>query len=160
MKTLLAIILLALAASAQAQITNRFAATVFNVTTNNLTITNQTNAVTISNLIFATQANARYVVTFNPIIEASSTSTVMAVVASNATVFGFWNGTGTTFASLTNVTNEFPFAITTVRAANQIFYVLAGTNAGSISVTFRSSVATNTNTIRAGSFLRADRVPQ
>jgi hypothetical protein len=159
MKYLAILFLLAAAATATAQ-TNRFAATIFNVMTNNLSITNQTNAVTISNLTFATQADARYAVTFNPIFEASTTSTLMTVVASNATVFGFWNGTGTTFGSLTNVTNEFPFSITTVRAANQLFYVLAGTNAGSISVTFRSSVATNTNTIRAGSFMRADRVPQ
>ena len=159
MKYLAILFLLAAAATASAQ-TNRFAATVFNVLTNNLSITNQTNAVTISNLTFATQANARYAVTFNPIIEASAISTAVTVVASNATAFGFWSGAASAFAGTTPITNEFSFTVTTARAVPQVFYVLAGTNAGSVSVTFRSSVATNTNTIRVGSFLRADRVPQ
>jgi hypothetical protein len=160
MKYLAILFLLAAAATATAQ-TNRFAATIFNVMTNNLSITNQTNAVTISNLTFATQANARYAVTFVPTLEAASTSTALTVVASNATVFGFWNGSASAYSPSTNaLTNENGLAVTAARSLPQQFYVLAGTNAGSISVTFRSSVATNTNTIRAGSFLRADRVPQ
>jgi hypothetical protein len=40
------------------------------------------------------------------------------------------------------------------------FFVQAGTNSGNVTVTLYSSVATNTNTIKAGSFMRADRVPQ
>ena len=160
MKYLAILFLLAAAATASAQ-TNRFAATIFNVLTNNLSITNQTNAVTISNLTFATQANARYAVTFVPTLEAATTSTALTVVASNATVFGFWNGSSSVYTPSTNaLTNENGLAVTTARSLPQQFYVLAGTNAGSISVTFRSSVATNTNTIRAGSFMRADRVPQ
>jgi hypothetical protein len=38
--------------------------------------------------------------------------------------------------------------------------VQAGTNTGNVSVAFYSTAATNTNTIKAGSFMRADRVPQ
>jgi hypothetical protein len=159
MKLLLAILLLATAATASAQ-TNRFAATVFNVMTNNLSITNQTNATTISNLTFATQANARYAVTFYPIIEAGSTSTVLQVVATNATVYGFWNGITTGFAGTNEITNGNAYSITTARGVLQTFFVQAGTNAGNVTVTFYSSVATNTNTIKAGSFMRADRVPQ
>jgi hypothetical protein len=161
MKLLLAILLLATAVTASAQ-TNRFAATVFNVMTNDLSITNQTNATTISNLTFATQANARYAVTFVPIVESATTSTVLAVVASNATVFGYWSGVGTTFATTNPITNEYALAVTTARATPQGFYVAAGTNSGSISVTFRTtvSVPTNTNTIKAGSFMRADKMPQ
>jgi hypothetical protein len=159
MKLILAILLLATAATASAQ-TNRFAATVFNVLTNNLSITNQTNATTISNLTFATQANARYAVTFYPIIEAGSTSTVLQVVATNATVYGFWNGITTGFAGTNEITNGNAYSITTARGVLQTFFVQAGTNAGNVTVTFYSSVATNTNTIKAGSFMRADRVPQ
>jgi FtsH-binding integral membrane protein len=159
MKLLLAILLLATAATASAQ-TNRFSATVFNVLTNNLSITNQTNATTISNLTFATQANARYAVTFYPIIEAASTSTVLQVVASNATVYGNWNGITTGFAGTNEITNGNAYSITTARGVLQTFFVQAGTNAGNVTVTFYSSVATNTNTIKAGSFMRADRVPQ
>jgi len=159
MKLLLAILLLATAATASAQ-TNRFSATVFNALTNNLSITNQTNATTISNLTFATQANARYAVTFYPIIEAASTSTVLQVVASNATVYGNWNGITTGFAGTNEITNGNAYSITTARGVLQTFFVQAGTNAGNVTVTFYSSVATNTNTIKAGSFMRADRVPQ
>ena len=159
MKLILAILLIATAATASAQ-TNRFAATVFNVMTNDLSITNQTNATTISNLTFATQANARYAVTFYPIIEAGSTSTVLQVVATNATVYGFWNGITTGFAGTNEITNGNAYSITTARGVLQTFFVQAGTNAGNVTVTFYSSVATNTNTIKAGSFMRADRVPQ
>jgi|688.fasta_scaffold1033161_1 hypothetical protein len=159
MKLLLAILLLATAATASAQ-TNRFAATVFNVMTNDLSLTNQTNATTISNLTFATQANARYAVTFYPIIEAASTSTVLQVVASNATVYGTWNGITSGFAGTNAITNINAYGITTARAVLNTFFVQAGTNSGNVTVTLYSSVATNTNTIKAGSFMRADRVPQ
>jgi len=159
MKLILAILLLATTATASAQ-TNRFAATVFNVLTNDLSITNQTNATTISNLTFATQANARYAVTFYPIIKAASTSTALQIVASNATVYGNWNGITTGFAGTNAATNANGFAITVARGVLNTFFVQAGTNAGNVSVAFYSSVATNTNTIKAGSFMRADRVPQ
>jgi hypothetical protein len=139
--------------------TNRFAATVFSVRTNDLSITNQTNA-TSTELTFNTQANARYAVTLYPIMEASTTSTALIIVASNATALGFWNGLGSSFASTNIITNEIGFGVTGQRAALQTFYVLAGTNAGSVTLQFRSSVATNTNTIRAGSFMRADKMPQ
>jgi hypothetical protein len=158
MKTILAILLLA-AATSYGQ-TNRFAATVFAAKTSDQSITNTTNATTVTELTFATQANARYVVTMLPIVEASATSTALQVVASNATTFGTWNGVTSSFAATNQVTNEIGLSITVQRAVLQSFYVLAGTNAGSVSLTFRSSVATNTNTIKAGSFIRADRMPQ
>jgi hypothetical protein len=159
MKTILAILLLAAATSVHAQ-TNRFAATVFSAKTSDQSITNTTNATTVTELTFATQANARYVVTMLPIVEASATSTAMQVVASNATALGTWNGPATSFAATNQITNEIGLGITVQRAVLQNFYVIAGTNAGNISVTFRSSVASNTNTIKAGSYIRADRVPQ
>ena len=159
MKTLLAILLLAAATSVHAQ-TNRFAATVFAAKTSDQSITNTTNATTVTEMTFDTQANARYVVTMLPIVEASASSTALQVVASNATALGTWNGTATSFASTNQITNEIGLTITAQRAVLQSFYVFAGTNAGNISVTFRSSVASNTNTIKAGSFIRADRMPQ
>jgi hypothetical protein len=159
MKTILAILFLAAATSVHAQ-TNRFAATVFAAKTSDQSITNTTNATTVTELTFNTQANARYVVTMLPIVEASATSTVMQVVASNATAFGTWNGSATSFAATNPVTNEIGLGITVQRAVLQNFYVVAGTNAGNISLTFRSNVASNTNTIKAGSYIRADRVPQ
>jgi len=159
MKTILAILLLAAATSVHAQ-TNRFAATVFAAKTSDQSITNTTNATTVTELTFATQANARYVVTMLPIVEASATSTALQVVASNATAFGTWNGISSSFAATNQVTNEIGLGTTVQRSVLQNFYVVAGTNAGNISVTFRSSVASNTNTIKAGSFIRADRMPQ
>jgi hypothetical protein len=135
------------------------AQTIFTVKTNDQTIIDETNATTITDLTFATEAGARYVVTFLPIIEASLTATALTVVASNATAFGLWNSVGAGFASTNAITNENGFVVTTARALLQTFYVEGGTNAGSISVTFRSTVATNTNTIKAGSFLCADKMP-
>ena len=159
MKTILAILLLVAATSLHAQ-TNRFAATVFAAKTSDQSITNTTNATTVTELTFATQANARYVVTMLPIVEASASSTTMQVVASNATAYGTWNSSGVSFGATNQITNEIGHAVTVQRALLQNFYVVAGTNAGSISLTFRSSVASNTNTIKAGSYIRADRMPQ
>jgi hypothetical protein len=159
MKTLLAILLLVAATSVHAQ-TNRFAATIFKAKTSDQSITNTTNATTVTELTFATQANAKYVVTMLPIVEAAAQSTALQVVASNATAFGTWNGSGASFAAINQITNEIGLGITVRRAVLQSFYVVAGTNAGSVSVTFRSSVASNTNTIKEGSFIRADKVPQ
>ena len=159
MKTLLAILLLVAATSVYAQ-TNRFAATIFLAKTSDQSITNTTNATTVTELTFVTQANAKYVVTMLPIVEAAGTSTALQVVASNATVFGTWNGITSSFAATNQITNEIGLGITVQRAVLQSFYVVAGTNAGSVSVTFRSSVASNTNTIKAGSFIRADKLPQ
>jgi hypothetical protein len=135
------------------------AQTIFTVKTNDQTIIDETNATTITDLTFATEPGARYVVAFVPIIEGAASFTAMTVNASNCTVFGNWNAPTTLFAGTTAITNEFSFAITIPRSPFQTFYVEGGTNAGSISVTFRSTVATNTNTIKAGSFLRADRMP-
>jgi hypothetical protein len=136
------------------------AQTIFKVMTNDLSITNQTNATTITDLTFDTEADARYVVTFYPITMSPANSTLLAIVASNSTVYGFWNGFSASFASINELTNAATFtASTNGRGALQVFYVEGGTNAGSISATFQSSVATNTNTIKAGSFLRADKMP-
>jgi len=155
--TIAAMMLLALPAHAQ---TNRFAATIFGVKTNDQSITNTTNATTVTELTFATQANAKYMVTFYPIIEASTTSTVLQVVASNATAYGYWNGITTGFAGTNAVTTATAFGVTGGRSPLQMFYVSAGTNSGTISIVYYSSAATNTNTIKAGSFIRADRMPQ
>jgi hypothetical protein len=159
MKTILAILLLAVATSVHAQ-TNRFAATVFAAKTSDQSITNTTNATTVTEMSFATQANARYAVTMLPVVEGVAASTVLQIVATNATVYGTWNNFGTTFATTTPMTNELTTSITTLRSVLQAFYVVAGTNAGSVSLTFRSSAANNTNTMKAGSFIRADRMPQ
>jgi hypothetical protein len=132
------------------------AQTIFSVRTNDLSITNETNA-TSTGLSFDTEPNARYVVTLYPIFEGS---TALQVINTNASVFGNWNTTGTGFSSTNPLTNEISTgASAVIRAPLQIFYVEGGTNAGSISMTFRSSTATNTNTIKAGSFLHANRMP-
>jgi hypothetical protein len=133
--------------------------TIFAVKTTDQTIIDETNATTITDLSFNTEPNARYVVTFFPIIEASATSTALQVVASNATAYGNWNGFAAGYASITAVTSENSFGITAARSPMTTFYVEGGTDAGTISVTFRSTVSTNTNTIKAGSFLRADKMP-
>jgi hypothetical protein len=155
--TLAALMLLALTAHAQ---TNRFAATIFAAKTSDQSITNTTNATTVTDLTFATQANAKYMVTFYPIIEAGAASTLLQVVSSNATAYGYWNQITSGFASSNAVTNATGFSVTSGRSPLQVFYVSAGTNNGTISIVYYSSVATNTNTIKAGSFLRADRMPQ
>jgi hypothetical protein len=135
------------------------AQTIFKVMTNDLSITNQTNATTITDLTFDTAPNARYVVTANPVFDGSS---YFQFVSTNATIVGQWNITGTLgFGSTNPLTNEIAGGTTgTTRSLLQVFYVLGGTNAGSVSLTFRSVTATNTNTIKAGSFLRADLMPQ
>jgi hypothetical protein len=155
--TIAALMLLALTAHAQ---TNRFAATIFAAKTADQSITNTTNATTVTDLTFATQANAKYVVTLFPIIEGAFASTVLQVVASNATTYGFWNNISSGFASINAVTGTNGFSIVAARSPLQMFYVSGGTNNGTISVVYYSSVATNTNTIKAGSFIRADRMPQ
>ena len=161
MKTLLAIILLAFAASAQAQTTNRFAATIFRSLTNDLVITNQTNYVTVTNLSVTIEPNKKYAVALFPILSATNTSTALQIVASNATVYGLWDGIGTGSYGTNSLTTENGFNITSQRAVAQVFYVVGGTNtnAGSINVQFRSSVATNTNTFHTGSYMRADKMP-
>lgn len=159
MKLLLAILLLATAATASAQ-TNRFAATVFSVRTNDLSITNQTNA-TSTELTFNTQANAGYAVTIFTITDQGGAgNTLLNLVASNATLFGTWNGAGSSFATTNNITNTFTISASGQRGISQTFYVAAGTNAGSVTLQFSGNVATNTNTIKAGSFMRADKMPQ
>jgi hypothetical protein len=155
--TIAALMLLALTAHAQ---TNRFAATIFAAKTADQSITNTTNATTVTELTFATQANAKYMVTLLPIMEGVNASTALQVVASNSTTYGYWNNFASGFAGVTPVTTEVLFSIVTARSPIQTFYVLAGTNNGTISLVYRSTVATNTNTIKAGSFLRADRMPQ
>lgn len=134
------------------------AQTIFKVMTNDLSITNQTNATTIGNLTFDTAPNARYVVTANPVFEGV---TSFQFNSTNATIVGQWNQTGTLgFGSTNPLTNEISVGTTADRSLLQVFYVLGGTNAGSVSLNFRSTTATNTNTIKAGSFLRAELMPQ
>jgi hypothetical protein len=156
MKLLAALLILATATVAHAQ--NRFAATVFNVLTNDLSITNETNAVTVTNLTFTTQPNARYHVTLYPIFEGA---TAFRVIVTNASVFGNWNMVGTGFASTNPLTNEISTGSSgVIRSPLQSFYVLGGTNAGTVSIRFRSTTEINTNTFKAGSFLRADLMPK
>lgn len=159
MKTLLAILFLVAATSVHAQ-TNRFAATIVRVLTSDVSITNQTNMVTVSGLTISTDANKRYAVKLFPIISAAAATTVLQIVASNATVYGFWDGISGGSYGINQMTNENGFGITTARAPVQEFYVVAGTNAGSISIQVRSSVTPNTNSIGIGSYIRADKLPQ
>jgi hypothetical protein len=135
------------------------AQTIFTVKTNDQTIIDETNATTITDLTFATEPGARYVVTFLPIAEAEAGGTVFQVIASNATVYGTWNFHATGFGSTNVLTNEASSSVTGARGFLQTFYVEGATNAGAISVTFKSGPATNTNTIKEGSFLRADKMP-
>jgi len=134
------------------------AQTIFTVKTNDQTIIDETNATTITDLTFATEPGARYVVTFYPIIEGV---TIVQMNETNATIYGQWNGLGTGFASATELTTGRTFSVSgsDTRGALQVFYVEGGTNAGSISATFRGADTNTTNTIKAGSFLRADKMP-
>jgi len=134
------------------------AQTIFTVKTNDQTIINETNATTITDLTFATEPGARYVVTFYPIIEGV---TILQMNETNATIYGQWNGLGTGFASATELTTGRAFSVSgsDTRGALQVFYVEGGTNAGSISATFQGADTNTTNTIKAGSFLRADKMP-
>jgi hypothetical protein len=136
------------------------AQTIFTVKTNDQTIIDETNATTITDLTFNTEANARYVVALMPII-ANNMRTEFRVVASNAVVYGNWFGLNAFTGPLsTDLTNFFTFNDLDAEAVSeQVFYVESGTNAGSISVEFKSPVADTTNTIKAGSFLRADKMP-
>jgi hypothetical protein len=130
--------------------------TIFTVKTNDQTIIDETNATTITDLTFATEPGARYVVTFVPIVEDGA---FIQIIASNALVFGNWNQVGIAFASTNPITNEATIGTSgTIRSPVQVFYVEGGTNAGAISATFRGATNT-TNTIKAGSFLRADKMP-
>jgi hypothetical protein len=134
------------------------AQTIFTVKTNDQTIIDETNATTITDLTFATEPGARYVVTFYPIIEGV---TILQMNETNATIYGQWNGLGTGFASATELTTGRAFSVSgsDTRGALQVFYVEGGTNAGSISATFQGADTNTTNTIKAGSFLRADKMP-
>ena len=155
--------LTALAVPAAAQTTtNRFAATIVRALTNDFAITNQTNMTVVSGLTTTVEPNRRYLFQFLPLVSASASSTELQIVASNATVYGFWDGITSLSYSTNSLTNVNGFNITTARAPYQVFYVVGGTNtnAGSISVQFRSGVATNTNTFNAGSMMRADKLPQ
>jgi hypothetical protein len=136
------------------------AQTIFTVKTNDQTIIDETNATTITGLTFATEPGARYVVTLMPII-ANNSPTEFRVVASNAVVYGNWFGLNAfTGPPSTDLTNFFAFNVLEAEAVSeQVFYVESGTNAGSISVEFKSPFADTTNTIKAGSFLRADKMP-
>ena len=162
MKTLLLTLLLAAATTAFGQTTNRFAATIFSAKASDQSITNTTNMTDVTDLSFVTQANQKYSVTLLPILEATGGNFAVQMVASNATVYGTWNGITSSFGSATPATNSFTFGtITTARTALQQFYVVAGTNAGSVKLQFTQSAAsTNVHTLKAGSFIRADKVPQ
>jgi hypothetical protein len=133
------------------------AQTIFTVKTNDQTIIDETNATTITDLTFATEPGARYVVTFFPVIEGA---TALQIISSNATAFGNWNTPGTGFASTNAITNEvFTGSGGVIRTPLQMFYVIGGSNAGAISATFRGAATNTTNEIKEGSFLRADKMP-
>jgi hypothetical protein len=140
--------------------TNRFAATVFSVRTNDLSITNQTNF-TSTELSFNTQANASYIVTLYPILQSSVTNGTEVIMAvTNATALGTWSSLASSILGTNQVTNAIDLNVTSARSLFQTFYVKGGTNAGSVTLQFRSTAATNTNTIKAGSFIRVDKMPQ
>lgn len=163
MKTLFASLFIVVAATcSHAQTTNRFAATIFRALTNDVAITNQTNMTVVTGLTVTIEPNKRYAFQLFPVISASTSSTVVQLVASNATIYGFWDGITTGSYGTQPLTNANSFNITTSRAPAQFFYVIGGTNtnAGTIGVQFSSSVATNTNTFNIGSFMRADKLPQ
>jgi hypothetical protein len=159
--TIAALMLLAITAHAQ---TNRFAATIVSVKTNDQSVTNTTNFVDIDGMSFVTQPNAKYDVTFYCIVtNAPSTgvSTAVIGVASNATIYGTWNGASSAFGSLIAITSATNINASQDRGLMQRFMVFSGTNSGTIKFQFsQATTNTNPNTIRTGTFLRADRMPQ
>ena len=162
MKHLLAALLFAACAATASAQTNRFAATIVKALTNDVAITNQTNMTVVTNLTVTIEPNRRYAFQLFPVISASTSSTLVQLVASNATIYGFWDGFGSGSYGTNALTNANSLGVGASRAPAQFFYVIGGTNtnAGTISVQFSSSVATNTNTFHIGSFMRADKLPQ
>jgi hypothetical protein len=137
------------------------AQTQFSATTNDQSVSNTTNFVDVTNMSFLTEANARYVVTASILVNAaySTPALTMQFVFSNATGYGSWT---TTSVSTTNLISTVAgIGTTNARAANQVFYVEGGTNAGEVKLQMSQSFATNsvTNTIQAGSWIRAEKMP-
>ena len=134
-------------------------APIFKVLTNDFSITNQTNMTVVDGLTISTEAGKAYVVELLPIFSAAFLFTELQIVASNATVYGFWDGLGNLSYSTNAVTNANSFSAgSDPRAPLQKFYVTANTNAGSIALQFKSTTDTNTNTIGAGSYMMAQEV--
>lgn len=131
---------------------------IFKVLTNDFSITNQTNMTVVDGLTVPTEAGKTYVFELFPIVSAIVSTTDVQIVASNATVYGFWDLPSSGSYSTNALTNILTFLGAAPRAIKQRFYVEAGTNAGSISLQFSSPNATNTNTIGVGSYMMAQEV--
>lgn len=134
-------------------------APIFKVLTNDFSITNQTNMTVVDGLTISTEAGKAYIFELFPITSASAASTSFQIVATNATVYGNWDGEGVSSYTTNRITNVLTRSPTDARVLLQKFYVTAGTNAGSVSFQFSSPPpATNTNTIGAGSYMLAQEV--
>jgi hypothetical protein len=130
---------------------------IFLVTTNNKIITNNTNFVGVEGLSFNTEANKKYLVALNLFVQNVGGATSVLVEAINASAFGRWNTASG--PSSTAVTNEASIAATgNSRAPFNIFYVVAGTNAGTIAIKMASPNTNSTNTIETNSWLKAEEV--
>ncbi len=140
------------------------AQTQFNAVTNDQSITDTTNFVDVTNMSFLTEANARYVVTASISLSHQtnlSGSTALQFVVSNATTYGTWyTFSGSSTISINGGIASFS-APTNARSVHQTFYVVGGTNNGEVKLQMAQSSATNsiTNTINAGSWIRADKLP-
>lgn len=133
---------------------------IFKVLTNDFSITNQTNFVTVDGLTLPTEAGKHYVVKLFPSLRHTQLASDVIIAASNNAVFGNWDSFGTSGFTTNPLTNAqtFGHASDTTRVFVQNFYVASGTNDGSISFQFRSTVETNVNTIHAGSYILAQEV--
>jgi hypothetical protein len=135
------------------------AAPLFKVLTNDFSITNQTNMTVVDGLTISTEAGKAYIFELFPILTAAFIFTELQIVASNATIYGQWDNIGTGGYGTNALTNINTATVgTDSRIPKQKFYVTTGTNAGSILLQFRSTEATNTNTVQAGSYMTAQEV--
>jgi hypothetical protein len=133
---------------------------IFKVLTNDLSITNQTNLVTVDGLTLPTEAGKHYVVKLLPMMSLSTPGAVAhQIVASNATVTGNWQVSGTINFTTNRLTNALNITVAVDRRApDQLFYVVGGTNSGSVSFRIANIDTNNSATVHAGSFMYAQEV--
>jgi hypothetical protein len=138
---------------------------VFKVKASDQSITNDTNFMDVTDMVFNTEPNKRYIVQLAAVLEVPSgspTAHSLRLVASDATVVGNWDGITADSFSTTPLTNAFSYSLVTqltTRIPINTFMVISGTNAGSVKLQFAQATAsTNFNTIKANSWLKADEV--
>jgi len=128
----------------------------------NSTFSNATNLITDENLTFIAAQNSRYIVSLFLIF---TRSTAFQIVASNATVFGYWNGLNsssslqTTTTLMTNERISTPFG-NGLGYVPQHFVVTTTNSSSTVSLHYKQSTPdTNTNIVHSGTWMRVEKLP-